>query len=538
MQELHAPREPIFRRLATTLLACGLMLTICLLPGAEGLAPSGQRLAGVVVMMAILWSTQALPLAVTSLLPLVAFPLLQIQTADVVSQAYMNATILLYFSGFAIAIGVERWGLHRRLALQCLRLLGTGPRRVVLAFMLGTGGISMWISNTAATLLMLPIALAVLSTLSRTAQRKLQGDSEEAEAGRRRFAKQEQHFAVALLLGIAYSSSIGGICTLIGTPTNGVYVGYWASSGADAETVARYAVSSGQWLVMFLPISAAMFVCTWGLLCWPLGRDLDLGSDARQEILRHYHELGPMQAGERRMFGVFLMVAFLWLARAQIELGGWTFPGWEQGLDRLLAVWFPGFTYSGWLQDSTIGLVMMTSMFLIPAPEKESGRLRFLMDWETIEERTPWGVLLLFGGGFAIASACTTSGLSGWMGAWIAERIADLGDTGRVLSVTTLVIFLTEFTSNTATIATLLPILDDTARALNTDPRLLMLPATIAASCAFMLPIATPPNAIVFSSNRLTVLQMLKVGFWLNLLSIGVISLLTLIWVLRVGHVA
>ena len=239
----HAPHEPIAFRLGTTLLAFVLFLGICLWPGFTGLPPAGQRLAGVVALMALLWSTQALPLAVTSLIPLVAFPLLQIQSADVVSQSYMNATILLYFSGFAIAIGVERWGLHRRLALLCLMGLGTSPRRVVLAFMLGTAVISMWISNTAATLLMLPIALAVLTSLTPDTREGEDGTEEERRASRR----LEQKFAVALLLGIAYSSSIGGMCTLIGTPTNGVYAGYWASVGADPAIQARYAVSSGQW---------------------------------------------------------------------------------------------------------------------------------------------------------------------------------------------------------------------------------------------------------------------------------------------------
>ena len=529
----HAPHEPIAFRLGTTLLAFVLFLGICLWPGFTGLPPAGQRLAGVVALMALLWSTQALPLAVTSLIPLVAFPLLQIQSADVVSQSYMNATILLYFSGFAIAIGVERWGLHRRLALLCLMGLGTSPRRVVLAFMLGTAVISMWISNTAATLLMLPIALAVLTSLTPDTREGEDGTEEERRASRR----LEQKFAVALLLGIAYSSSIGGMCTLIGTPTNGVYAGYWASVGADPAIQARYAVSSGQWFVMFLPLSAAMFFCTWGLLCLPMGRSLELGHSARQQIVERYRALGRMHSGERRMLGVFLMVAILWLTRASLDLGGFVLPGWEVGLSRLLNAFFPGFAYEGWLRDSTVGLVLMIAMFLIPATNEATGRRQFLMDWETIEQRTPWGVLLLFGGGFALASACSTTGLSSWLGEWIAQRIATMSDTGRVLSVSSLVIFLTEFTSNTATIATLLPILENTATALAVDPRLLMLPATIAASCAFMLPIATSPNAIVFSSNRLTVLQMLVVGFWLNLLGILVITFFTMVWVLRVGQV-
>ncbi|HCS51573.1 MAG TPA: anion transporter, partial [Planctomycetaceae bacterium] len=214
-------------------------------------------LAGVVALMAILWCTQSIPLAVTSLIPLVAFPFLGIQSAGEVSKSYMNSTILLYVSGFAIAIGVERWGLHRRLALWVLSILGTGPKRVVLGFMLGTALMSMWISNTASALLMLPIALAVLASLN------VQGDDQHKQA------IMTKRFAVALLLGIAYSSSIGGMSTLIGTPTNGVYAGYWSSTGATAEELQRYSVSLGQWFLMFFPMSVLMFIGVWFVLCLP-----------------------------------------------------------------------------------------------------------------------------------------------------------------------------------------------------------------------------------------------------------------------------
>lgn len=536
MIEPNAPQEaePVSLRYRTLaiLAAIGVAVGIALLPTTSGLTPAGQRLGAVAAAMAILWSTQALPLAVTSLLPLIAFPALAIQTSDVVSKAYMNSTILLYLSGFGIAIGVERWGLHRRLALLCLLALGTSPRRIVLGFMLGTALMSMWISNTAATLLMLPIALAVLASL--TGEALAQADSPAAQQNVQRF---EKRMTLALLLGIAYAASIGGMSTLIGTPTNGVYVGYWTSAGVSPELAAQYSVSSGQWVVMFFPMSACLFLVTWLVVCLPLKNTGKLGHGAYEEILARYRELGSMKSGELRMQIVFSTVAILWLTRASIEFGSFTLPGWESGLDALFATAGSPFRYAGWLTDSTVGLFMMSLMFIIPAKDPATGKTVFLMDWETIEAKTPWGILLLFGGGFALAGACSSSGLSAWLGDQIAQHIGSYNELGRIAGVTALVTFLTEFTSNTATVSTLLPILHETATALKLDPRVLMLPATVAASCAFMLPIATPPNAIVFSSNRLKVSQMIFVGFWLNLLAIAIITLFTWGWVLRMEHV-
>ena len=503
-----------------------LFLCIVLAPSPAGLNAEGQRLAGVVALMAILWCTQSIPLAVTSLIPLVAFPFLGIQSAGEVSKSYMNSTILLYVSGFAIAIGVERWGLHRRLALWVLSILGTGPKRVVLGFMLGTALMSMWISNTASALLMLPIALAVLASLN------VQGDDQHKQA------IMTKRFAVALLLGIAYSSSIGGMSTLIGTPTNGVYAGYWSSTGATAEELQRYSVSLGQWFLMFFPMSVLMFIGVWFVLCLPIWRGLTFGHAARNEIRDQYLGLGRMSVGEFRMMIVFMLIACLWMTRVSLNVGGFTLVGWEDGLSALLDFYVPGFNYKGLLHDSTAGLLMMIVMFLVPVRDEETETNQYLMNWELLEHKLPWGILLLFGGGFAIADACSSTGLSSWLGEMLGQKMSTMSSTLQVASVTTLVIFLTEFTSNTATISTLLPILEKTALALSLDPRFLMLPATIAASCAFMLPIATPPNAIVFSSNKLTVWDMMKTGFLLNLLGILVVTGMTMLWVVRVVQVS
>ncbi len=517
-------------RLGTFFLSLIALITIWSWPDIEGLSPAGQRLAAVGVMMAILWSTQSLPLAVTSLIPLVAFPALAIESANVVSKAYMSSVILLYFAGFGIALGVERWGLHRRLALLCLLAIGTSPKRVVLGFMLATALLSMWISNTAATLLMLPIALAVITSLT------------HSEGGSKKTQENEpatvSKFAVALLLGIAYSASIGGLSTLIGTPTNAVYAGFWAESGASAQEVQRYSVSSGQWILMFLPVSGSLFIAAWVLVCQPIGKGIVFDGQAREVILQRYRSLGKLQGGERLMLVVFLTTAMLWLTRVSIEIGGILIPGWERGLTLLIQSFNPGFNYSGYLHDSTAGLAMLILMFLIPVRNKETGQYEYLMDWETIEKKTPWGILLLFGGGFAIAGACTSTGLSVWLGQILADNIKPMGSTMQIFSVSTLVIYLTEFTSNTATINALLPVLKETAVALSLDPRMLMLPATIAASCAFMLPIATPPNAIVFSSNRLTVWQMIRTGFWLNIISIFIVTLITISWSLQVSQIS
>lgn len=515
-------------RLGGFFLAMAVLVTMIAWPDIEGLAPAGKRLAAVGAMMAILWSTQAIPLAVTSLIPLVAFPFFAIQSANVVSKAYMSSVILLYFAGFAIALGVERWQLHRRLALLCLVLTGTSPKHIVLGFMLATGLLSMWISNTAATLLMLPIALAVITSVSQKQEGELPTGQDESP--------DVSKFGIALLLGIAYSASVGGLSTLIGTPTNAVYAGFWAESGATAQEVERYSVSSGQWMVMFLPISICMFVATWLVVCFPLHKGIDFGNQARSVIMKRYRSLGKLEGGERLMLFVFLTTAMLWLSRATLEIGGIVIPGWESGLTLLIQQFDPTFDYKGLLHDSTAGLAMLILMFLIPVRNKETQQFEYLMDWETIEKKTPWGILLLFGGGFAIAGACTSTGLSVWLGQILAGKIEPMGSTMQIFSVSSLVIFLTEFTSNTATINALLPILKETAVALSLDPRMLMLPATIAASCAFMLPIATPPNAIVFSSNRLTVWQMVRTGFWLNLIGIVIVTLVTITWSLQIGQ--
>ncbi len=522
--------ESIVFRHTIVLLSVVLFLGIFLMPEIPGLSLAGQRLAAVGTVMALLWSTQAMPMAITSLIPLFTFPLLQIQTADVVSRSYMNSTIMLFLSGFAIAIGVERWGLHRRLALLCLCAIGTGPRRIVLAFMLGTAMVSMWLSNTAAALLMFPIALAVLGSLEAQTANGTGAPAAAPLSNGTSGSRKERGMAIALMLGIAYAASIGGMCTLIGSPTNGVYVGYWASTGLPPEVTARYTISSGQWLLMFAPLSVLLLLMAWWIVCWPIPRDTQFGSNTREELVKQYRDLGPMKSGERRMLLVFLAVAFLWLSRATISIGSVSIPGWEAGIQFLLTRWVPDLNYTGWLHDSTAGMLMMFVMFLIPVKDEVTRQPGFLMDWRTIEAKTPWGVLLLFGGGFALANACTTTGLSNWMGDGIAQRIGEMGTLGQMLSVTALVNVLTEFTSNTATASTLLPILHKTALALEIDPRLLMLPATISASCAFMLPIATPPNAIVFSSNRLKVSDMLLAGFWLNIISIFLVTFVTLYW--------
>ena len=519
-------------RLGSFALSLIVLVVICLWPPIDGLSSEGKRLAAVGMMMAILWATQSLPLAVTSLIPLVAFPLLAIQPAHLVSKAYMSSVILLFFAGFAIALGVERWGLHRRLALLCLLATGTGPKRIVLGFMLATALLSMWISNTAATLLMLPIALAVINSLSYSEE---QQNHRENSAGVE--PKDVSHFAAALLLGIAYSASIGGLSTLIGTPTNAVYAGFWSEAGASPQELQRYSVTSGQWILMFLPVSVLLFIATWILVCLPIWRGVNFNDQARSIIAQRYRALGKLQGGERWMLFIFLLTALLWVSRASVEIGNYVIPGWESGLTSLIRSFNPAFNYQGLLHDSTAGLAMVLLMFLIPVRNRQTDRFEYLIDWETIEKKTPWGILLLFGGGFAIAGACTSTGLSVWIGETLAKKIEPMGNTMQIFSVSTLVIYLTEFTSNTATINTLLPVLKETAVALSLDPRKLMLPATIAASCAFMLPIATPPNAIVFSSNRLSIWRMIRTGFWLNIIGIFIVTLITLNWSLQIGQI-
>jgi solute carrier family 13 (sodium-dependent dicarboxylate transporter), member 2/3/5 len=509
--------------------AIAAFLLVLMLPTPEGLSPAGQRLAAVTLMMAVLWVTQAIPIAATALIPLAAYPLLGIQTAQDVSPAYMDASIWLFFGGFIIALGIEKWGLHRRIALHIVHAIGASPRLIVLGFMVSTAFLSMWISNTASTMLMLPIALALLTMLGEdlrsgtTVGDPLRPASPTSPVGR---------LGTAMMLGIAYAASVGGLSTLVGTPTNIAYLTQSRLLFPDAPVP-----SMGEWLVVFLPLSAAMLVATFVVLTWRLPRTLGAVNPSRSFFREQIARLGPPSVGERAMMVIFATTAALWIFRKKLELqiGGETFTilyGWGPVFARFLTSWLhvDADVAPDMVQDASVAMLMSLLMFAIAVPTR-SGRWDRLIDWSTVERKMPWGILLLLGGGFAMAGAFSSTGLSEYIGGLLAATLQDASPVVLIAAVCLLVTFLTEFTSNVATVNTLMPILAGTALALDLDHRLLMIPATVTASCAFMLPIATPPNAIVFASGRVSMRQMIAHGFLLNLVGVVLVTLVTF-WLL------
>ena len=489
-----------------------LALLLYVLPEVADLSRAAQNLAAVTVLMATLWITHALPIAVTSLIPLAAFPLLGIQPSDKVSNAYIDQNIFLFLGGFIIALGIEKWGLHQRMALHIVRLLGTSPQRMVLGFMLATGFISMWISNTAATLLMLPIGLALMTSLG-----NLPLDSEALTPAERAGLEKQRDSALAkmmtvLLLGIAYSASIGGFTTLVGTPTNVTFLTIWRQSFPAGPEI-----SAGQWMMAITPLGVLYLLIAWWSLTWnlpaiPAADNLDRGF-----FTNRIRQLGPPSRPEWLMLAVFAATAFLWMFRKPLTFGQTVLmPGWE---DWRVLEWIG----AKGLHDSTVAMGMALLMFILPARRTDEGRTEHLMDWKTAE-RLPWGILLLIGGGFALAGAFESTGLSQFLGQKFSAIVHGWPAWAVVAGTCLLLTFLTELTSNVATVATLVPILAQAALELGIDPRLIMIPATIAASSAFMLPIATPPNAIVFGSGRIEMGQMVCYGIVLNLLGVILIT--------------
>lgn len=501
-------------------------LVICMLPTPAGLQPEGQRLAAVVALMAVWWTTQAMPVAVTSLLPLVLFPLLGIQSAKDVGRAYLSDSSFLYLGGFIIALGIERWGLHRRIALLTVAAVGTSPKRIVLGFLLATFCLSMWISNTASTLLMLPIATALLATLERLPTGIAipgTGDLASAILPPPRQDAAYRHFALALVLGIAYSASIGGLATLVGTPTNIAFVNIWKSQFPDQP-----AISAGQWMLMWTPFGIVFLLITWRVLVWGMRTPAGFEGLDRSFFLKRVQELGSMSRGEWIMLVLFVLTACLWIFRTDFRIGEPVLlPGWNHLAANWLRHWkIPDNESLEYISDATVGMTIATLMFIIPVDRPPHGQTRFVMDWQTAS-KLPWEILLLFGGGFAIAGAFEKTKLSVWVGETFSQVAAGQPVWVLIFAVCLLLTFLTEFTSNVATVNALLPIIAAASVALEIDPRLLMIPATVAASCAFMLPIGTPPNAIVFGTGRIRMGQMARYGLILNLIGVVLATLAT-----------
>lgn len=455
---------------------------LLLLPAPEGLALEGWRTAAVAALMAVWWMTEAIPIPATAILPLVLFPFLGILDSPSAAAPYANELIFLFMGGFFIAVTMERWGLHRRIALSILSWVGTGPNQLVLGFMLATAFLSMWISNTATAAMMLPIGIAV------------------GEMFRPQDQKGPYEFGICLMLGIAYAASIGGSATLIGTPPNAVFAGA-ASEILDVQ------IGFVQWMGVGLPIVAVMLPLTWLLLTRLLYKPGKLSGDAAAIIEDERRGLGRMTSGERVTAVVFTLTAVAWVLRSEKTFGEVTIPG--------LATWLPFVT------DSTIAMAAAALLFVLPV---SWSRGTFALDWETAR-KIPWGVLVLFGGGLSLARAMDQSGLATWIGGAVGALEA-VPVLVLIAFTALLVIFLTEMTSNTATATMAMPIMAGAAIGLGIEPLLLMAAAALAAAMAFMLPVATPPNAIVFASGYITIPQMAKAGLILNFLGVVIISVL------------
>ncbi len=462
------------------------------LPRPGGLSPEGHATLATAILMAWWWITEAIPIPATALVPLVAFPVLGVLPAKQVAPSYGDANIFLFMGGFFVAMAMEKWGLHRRIALYIVRLVGTSPRRVLLGFMTATAFLSMWISNTATTLMMLPIGLAVIRHVEAFVE---QGVLED-----------DPRFKTALMLSIAFSASIGGIGTLIGTPPNIVFVASLRKLFPEAPEIGFM-----QWLSIGLPLVVVFLPIAWLYISYvalPIRlKEIPGGRELIDEELRR---MGPMGAGERGVLIVFLLMALGWMWRADIHLGSFTIPGWASlvGLQ-------------GKVHDSTVAIAAALLLFFIPADRR---RGLFLLDWETAV-RIPWGILLLFGGGIALAQGFSRTGLAQWIG----EHLTKLGGVPVPITIVitaSLLVILTEFTSNTAVTTIFMPILAATAIGSGEDPLLLMVTGTIAASLAFMLPVATPPNAIVFGSGYVRLPEMVRVGVILDLIGIVIVLIL------------
>ncbi len=461
-----------------------LFLLMLAVPGPADLSPEGWRAAAVATLMAVWWMTEAIPIPATALLPLALFPTLGILEMPSAAAPYANELIFLFMGGFLIALAMERWGLHRRMALAIMAFVGTGPKRLVLGFMVATAFLSMWISNTATATMMLPIAMAV------------------AEVFRPEDLDGEDHafpFGIALMLGIAYGASIGGVATLIGTPPNAVMA-------AAAEELLDVQIGFMQWMTVGLPVTVVFLPVAWVLLVQVLHPPGRIAGDAGQVIQEERSGLGSMSRGERIVGVIFVLAAVSWILRSPKDFGVVTIPGIN--------------TFAPGVRDSTIAMAAAMLLFLLPVDWKKG---TFALDWATAR-RMPWGVLILFGGGLSLARAMDQTGLAAWIGGGVGS-LGALPTMALLGVVAALFVFLTEVTSNTATSTMAMPIMVGVGAGLGYPALTLMATAAMAASMAFMLPVATPPNAIVFGSKYLTIPRMVKAGFWMNLVAITVITL-------------
>jgi solute carrier family 13 (sodium-dependent dicarboxylate transporter), member 2/3/5 len=454
--------------------------------------PAVSRTAAAAVLMALLWITEAVPLAATSLIPLILFPLLGITDAESIAGSYINSTIFLFLGGFLLALAMERWDLHKRIALKIILIFGGSTSSIVAGSLTAAAFLSMWISNTATAVMMLPIALSIMHKL-------------ETEFGK----DSVKNFSKTIMLSIAYGCSLGGIATLIGTPPNLAFSRIVRISFPESPVI-----SFGNWMILALPVTIIMLFLVWLLLTKVYYKSNTKLKLDPQFINNEYRSLGRISFEEKTVGIIFSLTAVLWVTRGDLILGFITIPGWSNLLADPSRV-----------NDGMIAVAMAFLLFFIPSAKEKGKRL---LD-AGVFQRVPWGIILLFGGGFALAEGFTQSGLSGYIGSKF-HGMDFLSPLLFVLAVSLIVNFLTELTSNTAVAQMILPIMASVSIALGMHPYLLMIAATISSSMAFMLPVATPPNTIVFASERLTVADMAKAGFLLNIT--GVLVLVFILYTL------
>lgn len=471
---MHLRHRLLPRRRLGLAAGAALFAGMLLFPAPAGLGDAGWRTAAVGVLLAVWWMTEALPIPATSLLPILLFPLLGVADVGAAAAPYAHELIFLFLGGFLVARAIERWGLHRRIALAVVARVGTRPSRLVGGFMLASAFLSLWISNTATTMLMLPIALSLVALLAGP------GGGAEATSSE---GPERRRFALVLLLGIAYASSIGGMGTLIGTPGNALLAAFVADAYGRPIAFVDWMAVGLPVVVVGLPLAHLALT----RLVFPLR--LAEVPGGRAFLAAERAALGPMGKAEKRVAAVFAATAAAWIARP------------------LLAGPLPGLT------DTGVALAGALALFLLPAG---GGRGEALLDWESARD-LPWGVLLLFGGGLSLAQAVRDTGLAEWIGGLLAGAAVLPAPLLLVLVLAT-ILLLTELTSNTATVAAFLPVLASLAAATGQEPIALLAGATLAASGAFMLPVATPPNAIVFGSGHVTIPEMARAGCVLNVL--------------------
>jgi solute carrier family 13 (sodium-dependent dicarboxylate transporter), member 2/3/5 len=480
--------------------------------GGADVSGDARVVGGVAALMAVWWITEAMPLSVTSLLPIVLFPVLtETEVADATAP-YANPIVFLFLGGFLIAIAMQKWNLHRRIALLTLRRVGTHPRRIVLGMMIATAFLSMWVSNTATTLMMLPIALSVLTLVIENSHHGATGAEAEAMSEHIRSGRAVSDvvddrdvrlFGVALLLSIAWAASIGGLGTLLGSPPNAIVAGY------ISDELGR-TVGFAEWMMLGLPIVVVFVAIAWLIITRVIFRfHLDEVPGGKELIDEEIADLGPMSQGEKTVLAVFTAAAFLWIV-----------PGLLSGIGDL----GERFPWLDILDDPVIAIGAGVLLFLLPGDRR--GNMTLV--WKDAEEGLPWGVLLLFGGGLSLAAAVASTGLDAWFGDQV-TGLAALPIILLIAVVAMIVLFLTEITSNTATAATFIPILGGVAIGIGVDPMTLLIPAALAATCAFMLPVGTPPNAIVFATGQVKITEMVRGGVLLNIVGVLLITLFTVV---------